>query len=128
MPKPMGVKLRCKECGSEVVINQVERRWATCNGKRILVTMHECGECGSVNVLQLDDECTIKLFDQIRGLVAQRSKTANPIKLKNQAGLFNKLNSKLENRRKVLIKSYVGKKLIIEETNKTLPDGWVMAV
>ena len=108
MPKLMGVKLRCKECGSEVVINQVERRWATCNGKRILVTMHECGECGSVNVLQLDDEGTIKL--------------------KNQAGLFNKLNSKLENKRKTLIKSYVGKKLIIEETNKTLPDGWVMAV
>lgn len=128
MPKPIGVKLRCKECGSEVVINQVERRWGLCNGKRILVTMHECGECGSVNVLQLDDEGTIKLFDQIRGLVAQRSKKANPIKLKNQAGLFNKLNSKLENRRKVLIKSYVGKKLIIEETNKTLPDGWVMAV
>ena len=128
MPKPMGVKLRCKECGSEVVINQVERRWATCNGKRILVTMHEGGECGSVNVLQLDDEGTIKLFDPIRSLVVQRSKTANPIKLKNQAGLFNKLNSKLENKRKVLIKSYVGKKLIIEETNKTLPDGWVMAV
>lgn len=125
MGKPMGVRLRCKQCGSEVVINQVERQWATCNGKRLLLTMHVCGECDSVNVLQVDDEGTIKLFDKIRTIVAIRAQLHGG---ENQAGLFRKLNKKLDKQRKDLIKSYVGKPVKFIDIDRTLPDGWVMAV
>ena len=125
MGKPMGVRLQCKQCGSEAVINQVERQWAMCNGKRLLLTMHVCGECDHVNVLQLDDEDTIKLFESIRTIIALRARMQRN---KNQAGLFAKLNKKLDKQRKELNSRYVGKALKFIDIERELSEGWVMAV
>ena len=121
MGMPISAKLRCDGCGSEVVVTQVAQHWGMCNGKKLLFTVYVCENCGTWNICQIDDADSIKYLGKIKRLLALR---ASGNYTKNQAGVYNSAQRRLNTQRKYLVKAYEGKKIEFIDIEHEVSRGW----
>lgn len=106
----------CKKCGKVVVVNALninQRMFRTEEKKLIQVTFCKCENCENINVLQLDDESTMQDLRKLGTLIVRRAKNRGRYSRNLEADKAEgeKLNRRIEDRRKALTEAYRGKKL-----------------
>lgn len=105
------LKVKCPGCGTENNAKQgLKKEWVVVNEQRLLITYYCCKGCKKVHMVQLDNEYTQSLLDEIsKGMVYVYScKKNNKQPKKKKANRVLKQNKKLCNIRKKLNKEFEG--------------------
>lgn len=110
----MSVKASCEKCNEVFDVNALsvkeEQVVILEDGKELIITYYDCPKCGCKHMVQLDDENTKYLLNEVKKMikkVAIRKRKGKSVKLiKNK---YDKLNLDLNNMRNSLNIKYQGK-------------------
>lgn len=117
----MNLMAECEVCkerfslGNDVIV----KREFKYNGKSIWLTYYDCPNCKKRHIVQIDNEQTNKLLDNIKQQVSQAIAIKNSDVLKTRKSRYNADSDKLKNLRKELISNYSDKIIYDEQTNDT---------
>lgn len=104
-------RIKCSCCGEEEKAGNIKNEWVWMgDGKKLKVSFYRCKKCKKIHIVQLDDEYTGELVDEIsKGIIyAYNCKKDGRQPKKKKANKFLKLNKKLKSTRKRLNKEYEG--------------------
>lgn len=118
----MSVKASCEKCNEVFDVNALsvkeEQVVILEDGKELTITYYECPKCGFKHMVQLDDENTKHLLNEVKKMIksiAVRKRRGKSVKLlKNK---YEKLNLDLNNMRNSLNVQYQGKHFEVHVAN-----------
>lgn len=107
------MKIKCPKCkGFQEADNEsIKKKWEIVNGEKIQVVYYKCDNCEKINIIQLDNESTLKKLDEMSELLKYSSvcATYGSTPKKKKINRMRRINKKLINMRKELVDAYSDK-------------------
>lgn len=109
----MEIERQCIKCKNVFTVNGLNIRQRLCkndSGKSVQATYCKCEKCGSVNVLQLDDENTMNDMRKLTTLIGRRVRDRHKHSrdLASDKEMRDKLEKRIRERREKLIEQNKG--------------------